>query len=104
MGEVKHFESNKLSIPQIQPFWNLNLNTPKSNVKVIGEVKVQGYIVDPTSYWFSFISLHVNQPSHSKDKRSMSRVNRQQSGTKPKFVAKILATNFSNHLCMDYQN
>ena len=56
------FKSIGLSILEIQLFQHLTL---KYKVKVKGEVKVQGQVRGPTSYWFTSLLFHVNQPSHS---------------------------------------
>ena len=56
------FKSICPSILEIQLFQHLTL---KYKVKVKGEVKVQGQVRGPTSYRFTTLLFHVNQPSQS---------------------------------------
>ena len=46
---------------------NFNILTGKSQVKVMGEVKVCSHNVSLTFYRLTSLSFHVNQPSHSWD-------------------------------------
>ena len=50
-----NFKSNSPSIPEIQLFQNLNFNIQNFNVNIMGEVKVQGHTVGPTSHSLTLI-------------------------------------------------
>ena len=52
-------------------------------------------------YQWAFLKHGCTISRHSAD---YNIYHQSQSGTKPKLVGKILATNFDNHLCMGYQN
>ena len=58
------FIPSELTLPFLS-YGNFNILPWKSQVKVMGEVKVWSHIVSLTFYRLTSFSFHVNQPSHS---------------------------------------
>ena len=79
-----HFTSIRPTIPEIELFKKLDLETSK--VKVMSEVKGQGHILYPASKQYTSFLFHIHQTNHSWD---MAKIVFDLEKTHPNFSKKI---------------